>query len=413
MKVALNIVMKDPKHELSKLMQESLAIYDQTLYFLRQSYFEFVKTKEKKKFLNYYDLCALVKETEAFKASTLDYQARQNSIKQASTNWSLWIKALHAWQACPSKFKKKPRIPGYLHNKKKFNKITLDSTRLRSKECLEDEFRLPKTNFKVKLPNFIKKDQIDCVTILPFYSKIKISIIYEKEVEQFKHDKDSAIGIDIGLDNLLAITADNQSLSWVVKGGKVKSINQFFNKKLAKAQSELMKCNKKHSSKKTQRLYEKRSNILKTYFHQVSAKVIKLCEANGISRVIVGHNKGWKDNCHLGKKTTQNFVRIPYNQLIWMLNYKCKLHGIDFKEVEESYTSKTDHLMLEDMKHLEERPGKRIMRGLFMSGWNNKIVNADINGAIGILRKANELTDEQLVLLRDRGDIVSPEVLAI
>ena len=42
-----------------------------------------------------------------------------------------------------------------------------------------------------------------------------------------------------------------------------------------------------------------------------------------------------------------------------------------------------------------------------------KTLNADINGAIGILRKGNAITDEQLMLLRDRGDVVSPKVFRL
>ena len=60
--------------------------------------------------------------------------------------------------------------------------------------------------------------------------------------------------------------------------------------------------------------------------------------------------------------------------------------------VEESYTSKIDHLALEDMKKQENYLGKRIKRGLFKSSIG-KLVNANINGAIGILRKGNAISD--------------------
>lgn len=40
-----------------------------------------------------------------------------------------------------------------------------------------------------------------------------------------------------------------------------------------------------------------------------------------------------------------------------------------------------------------------------------KTLNADINGAIGILRKVNAFSDADLVSLRDRGDVVSPRLL--
>jgi hypothetical protein len=42
-----------------------------------------------------------------------------------------------------------------------------------------------------------------------------------------------------------------------------------------------------------------------------------------------------------------------------------------------------------------------------------KLINSDINGAIGIMRKAKEISDANLISLRDRGDIVSPKALKI
>ena len=62
------------------------------------------------------------------------------------------------------------------------------------------------------------------------------------------------------------------------------------------------------------------------------------------------------------------------------------------------------------MKKQDNYLGKRIKRGLFKSS-SGKILNADINGAIGILRKKNVFSDVDLINLRDRGDVVSPRLL--
>ena len=59
------------------------------------------------------------------------------------------------------------------------------------------------------------------------------------------------------------------------------------------------------------------------------------------------------------------------------------------------------------MKKQESYLGKRLKRGLFESSCG-KLLNADINGAIGIMRKQNVISDVQLMNLRDRGDVVSP-----
>ena len=93
-----------------------------------------------------------------------------------------------------------------------------------------------------------------------------------------------------------------------------------------------------------------------------------------------------------------------------MIQYKCEEIGINCITTEESYTSKIDHLVNEDMKKQDNYLGKRIKRGLFKSS-SGKILNADINGAIGILRKKNVFSDVDLINLRDRGDVVSPRLL--
>ena len=161
------------------------------------------------------------------------------------------------------------------------------------------------------------------------------------------------------------------------------------------------------------RLEMKRAEKISHYFHCVSKQVIELCVSQRVSKIIIGHNKSWKQNITLGTRNNQNFVSIPFNCLIAQIIDKArKYEGLEVKIVEESYTSKTDHLSLEEMTHHDYPKGKRIKRGLFKSSCG-KIINADVNGAIGILRKGNAITDEQLMFLRDRGDVVSPKVFKL
>ena len=104
---------------------------------------------------------------------------------------------------------------------------------------------------------------------------------------------------------------------------------------------------------------------------------------------------------------------VHINMLVDVLTYKIEKYlNLNIKVVEESYTSKCDHLVKETMEHHDNYLGKRVKRGLFKSS-TGKELNADINGAIGILRKGNAISDDQIKILRDRGDIVSPKVLNI
>jgi putative transposase len=270
---------------------------------------------------------------------------------------------------------------------------------------------LPKSKYYIQIPEYIKISQIKCIVAKQYYGKVKLNISYEKEVNVKNLNKNKYLGIDIGIDNIVAITTDNQTnKSWIVKGSKLKSINQFYNKQLSNYKSLLETNNKTKSSKRLHKINMKRQNIFDYEFHCLSKKIIQLCIENDIGNIVIGHNKNWKQNSKLGKKTNQTFVQIPFNNLIFKLQYKCEESGINCIISEESYTSKIDHLVNEDMKKQDSYLGKRIKRGLFKSSCG-KILNADINGAIGILRKKNVFSDVDLINLRGRGDVVSPRLL--
>jgi putative transposase len=127
---------------------------------------------------------------------------------------------------------------------------------------------------------------------------------------------------------------------------------------------------------------------------------------NKIGTLVVGYNKQWKDSVALGNKTNQTFVSIPYHQLLSYLKYKCELVGIKMVETEESYTSKCSSLDFEAIQKHEEYAGSRVKRGLFKSNILNKVINADVNGALNILRK---VVDESLVKeIINRGLVFNP-----
>ena len=69
-----------------------------------------------------------------------------------------------------------------------------------------------------------------------------------------------------------------------------------------------------------------------------------------------------------------------------MLRYKIEEKGGQLIELNEAYTSKCSFLDNEEICRHEEYKGKRVKRGLFLSG-NNKALNADINGSLNILKR--------------------------
>ena len=126
---------------------------------------------------------------------------------------------------------------------------------------------------------------------------------------------------------------------------------------------------------------------------------------NYLNILFVGKNAGWKDSINLGRKNNQNFVSIPYNMLIQMLEYKCKLAGINIVIVNEAYTSKCSFLDREKISKHDNYAGIRIRRGLFISR-SGIMINADVNGSLNIMRLGLK---KQNVTLDVIEEILRPE----
>ena len=117
------------------------------------------------------------------------------------------------------------------------------------------------------------------------------------------------------------------------------------------------------------------------------------CVDNDIGTIVIGSNKFWKQDTNLGKRNNQNFVSIPFNMLKMCITYKAQEYGIKIIMQEESYTSKADFLAgdyIPTYKVDDTRAsfsGKRTKRGLYRTS-GKILINADLNGAANILRKA-------------------------
>lgn len=221
------------------------------------------------------------------------------------------------------------------------------------------------------------------VRVIPQATCYVVEVIYEKKEQDLNLNKDNVLSIDLGLNNLCSCISDVGIKPFIVNGKIIKSFNQWYNKKRARLMSYI---GDKGTSKRLRRLNNYRNFWIEDKIHKVSRFIVNICIENNIGNLVVGLNKGWKNGVNLGKRINQKFVEIPFSKLVEKISYKCKLVGIDFQVHEESYTSKVDHLAFEKLGKHDVYLGKRKKRGLFQSSIG-KLINADINGAIGIGRK--------------------------
>ncbi len=193
-------------------------------------------------------------------------------------------------------------------------------------------------------------------------------------------------GIDIGVDNLLTMAANTGVEPLIVNGRVPKSVNQFYNKKLAHLQSVCQRMTGRYSSKRIIRLTAKRNRRIEDYLHKASKLLIMECVKQKICTIVIGQNKNWKQESKLCKRANQHFVQLPFSRLIQMIGYKAKEDGIAVVLTEESYTSGTSFLDGEVPLQENYNRNRRIYRGLFRTD-SGRLINADVNGAFQILRK--------------------------
>ena len=314
------------------------------------------------------DFCSMVKKNGA-----------QQVVFQVDRTMKSWFAALKSYKKDPSKFRGRPRIPSY---KKKDELNCLIYTTADAKLQKDGTINLRRD---IKLPIHTNLKNFQQIRLVPKTGYIQVEIIYNKEVENNHLDQTRAIGIDLGLDNLMAITSNIGNISNLVNGRPLKSINQYYNKRKAYLMS-LLEKSKLKSSKRLRRLEMKRFCKIKDYLRKSSRKVVELMKQNNIGTCFIGHNKDWKQEVEMGKKNNQNFISIPYRLLINMLRYKIEEKGGVLVELNEAYTSKCSFLDNEEICKHKTYKGKRVKRGLFLSE-NKKALNADINGSLNILKR--------------------------
>lgn len=382
-------------------------LYNYTLYTVRQHFFETGQ------FLKYESAYHLVKSNENYKL--LPSQTAQQVMKSVNENFKSFFGLIRKKRTAPST--PKANIPRYLP-KDGVREITFPPAHFK---IMDNQIRLtlPKSvrsKYNVKflyfpIPPHITDHLVKEVQIQPYYKWFKIAFKYVDKTEYQPVEKSSAVmAIDLGIDNLCTMVSEEFSQPVIIDGRELKSYNRLFNKKLAKKKSIAMRCNNKYMTTSMALLFEKRNNYIRDKMHKISCRIVKEAKAHQINTIYIGYNQGWKQECNMGKTTNQKFVSIPYRQLIQYITYKAKKYGIEVITHEESYTSKCDALAFEEIGKHSEYKGKRVARGMFLSSTGN-LINADVNGALNILRKCKG--DFSIKGIVNRGCVFQPKRIRI
>ena len=397
---------KEDYKSIKELCHIAKNLTNEAIYNVRQYYF----TEDK--FLKYEKNYTLLKSSPNYKK--LNSNMAQQILKEVDGSFKSFFGLIKLAKQGKYSFKD-CKLPRYLP-KDGYTTLVIGFVRLNGNKLIlpfSNNFKKTHKVVEITIPPVLLDKKVKEIRILPKANVryFEIQYIYETECIQRNLNTQNALALDLGVNNLVTAVSSTGK-SFIVDGKRLKSINQWFNKENARLQS--IKDKQHFGKKPTNRqkaIARDCNNKVNDYMNKAARMIIDYCINNDIGTLIAGYNVTFQRNSHIGKQNNQNFVNIPYGRLRDKLAYMCELNGITYVEQEESYTSKAsfwdkDNIPVynNDNPKEDEFSGNRVHRGLYETA-NGKTFNADINGALNIMRKSSVV---DMNILYGRGEVDTP-----
>ncbi|MGB3508174.1 MAG: transposase [Microcoleaceae cyanobacterium] len=280
--------------QIDHLSWQSKNLYNSANYIIRQNWLY------GHGYLTYNQMASVMKETEAYKV--MPAKVSQQVLRGLDRNWKSFFKALAEFKKHPDKFLGRPKIPKYKDTKKGRNLLVYTIQALSKVGLRQGLVKLSGTSieFSTRVAQPIAE-----VRIVPKCDCYVIEVIYE-ESEQLLTPTEKIAAIDLGVDNLMAVTSNQPDFTpLLINGRPLKSLNQFYNQRLAQLQSLLKGTSK--SSRRISRLTRCRNQKIDNYLHRASRYLVNLLVDLEITTLVIGKNDGWKQEVNLGKVNNQAF----------------------------------------------------------------------------------------------------------
>ena len=397
---------KEDYRTIKELCHITKNLANEAIYNVRQYYFS------EGEFLKYEKNYTLLKNSPNYKA--LNSNMAQQILKEVDGSFKSFFGLLKLAKQGKYAFKD-CRLPYYLP-KDGYTTLVIGFVRLKGNKLIlpfSNGFKKTHKAVEITIPPILLDKKVKEIRIIPKAKArfFEIQYIYEAECVQRNLNTNNALALDLGVNNLVTAVSSN-GRSFIIDGRKLKSINQWFNKENARLQS--IKDKQHYGKKSTNRqkaIARDRNNKVNDYMNKAARRIINYCIANDIGTLVAGYNETFQRCSRIGKQNNQNFVSIPYGQLRSKLEYLCKLNGIVFVKQEESYTSKASFWDRDDIPvYNADNPreyqfsGKRVHRGQYKTA-SGKTINADVNGALNIMRKSSVV---DVNILYGRGEVDTP-----
>lgn len=348
-----------------------------------------------------------------YHAEGLPRQSAQQSIKKCVRDLNSYFASMKAYKKDKSAFTGVPKIPGY-HRKGGHVTaiITNQDAVLKStdRNNLRYQLKLPLTKDTLAVGNISDGAKVKEVKITPDNGTYVIYLVLQQELPDvtFVETPKRIAAIDMGVDNLMAVTNNCNLKNLLYKGGVAKSVNQLYNKKIADIVSK-QTLSSKEKFTPTEEYYavtNQRNDALRDLFHKTAKHFLTWCVDNRIDTIVMGMNRFWKQECDIESDSArQNFdtTAIQHAQGIYQIPCRSKRYSLyragrklyfkGFLRRQRLYPvyGKDDDAAsfsgIHGPKHYRGMHKKSGFHGIYQTK-DGSFLNSDLNGSANILRKA-------------------------
>ena len=408
---------QDTEAVLEFICSEANKLTNCTIYYCRQMFFK------AHKYVSNYELDEIMKNNLHFKA--LRSAVAQQACHKVGESFKSYRKLAQLYRE--GKLQDKPSLPKY----RKRNGLTVVSYPARWLKLVDGQikFSLGKQlrawfgidNFVLPMPSNLDFKDIKEVRILPRNKCFYAEFVYRQKEVKTQLNIANVLGLDPGLGNLVT-GVSTTGKSFIIDGKKIKSMNQWYNKKVAQLKKSKPQA---YWDDELASLSEKRNRQFRDIRNKIARFIINWCLANDIGTIIHGWNQGIKNGSGMSKKVNQEFVTIPNAAIKDRIEQLAIQHGIEFLTTEESYTSQSNFLNNDELPTYGEIPKREHKftgkRGQKIKGKLNNLgrggyltddgiwLNSDCVGAANIIRKQVPTQLQNISLAKvDRGVLSRP-----
>lgn len=404
-KQQLKHLSKEDYLNLKELSYTAKNLYNYALYNVRQYYFQ------EKEYLKYESNYLMCKDNENYKK--LNSNMAQQILKEVDGVFKSFFGLIRLAKQGKYNFRD-IRLPKYL-KRDSHTTLVIGFVRIKDNELVipySQGFKKEHKPITIKIPPILVGKKIKEIRIIPKLNArfFEVQYCYEAVETQREFDSNKALAIDIGISNLTTCVT-SEGRSFIIDGRRLKSINQWFNKENSRLQSIKDKQGSIVPTKRQGIIRNNRNNAVNDYINKTCRYIINYCLVNNIGNLVIGYNETLQRDINLGSRTNQNVANIPVGNIKEKLEYLCKLYSINFVKQEESYTSKASFFDNDTIpKYNADNPrelvfsGTRVKRGLYVTAKGYGL-NADVNGALNILKKSSVVC---LNALCSSGEVDTP-----